>query len=216
VKFSHIPAFYPRVDASEAIPLTHADLGLPEDAHIYACTQNLRKIHPGMDMLFRSILERDGKGWILLVQYGTPQTAAALMERLGRSLGAAISRVKMLGHMERGHYLGLLARADALLDTSHYGGGQTSYDAIGMGAPIVTLPGATMRSRSTAAMLKAIGVEDTVASSAAEYAEKAVRIACDKAAREALSARIREGHGVLYENQAVIDEHIAFFRRIVN
>ena len=46
---------------------------------------------------------------------------------------------------------GLLLMADVLLDPLYFGGGNTTYEAIAIGVPIVTWPGPFMQGRVTQA-----------------------------------------------------------------
>ena len=51
---------------------------------------------------------------------------------------AEASRVVFLPRMSPDDFLHLQVRADVLLDTPHFGGGSTSYEAFAFGTPIVT------------------------------------------------------------------------------
>ena len=60
-------------------------------------------------------------------------------------------------------YLRVNLACDAMLDTLHWSGGNTTLDALACGLPVVTLPGAFMRGRQSAAMLRAVGADDLIA-----------------------------------------------------
>ncbi len=92
----------------------------------------------------------------------------------------------------------LNAVCDVMLDTLHWSGGNTFIDAIAAGLPIVTLPGALMRGRQSAAMLGILGLDELVAKDADDYVRKAVRIGNDRARRPELSQRIRERREALF------------------
>jgi len=62
-----------------------------------------------------------------------------------------------------------------------------------MKLPIVTLPGTEMRGRQSAGMLELMEMHDLVATDAADYVDKAVRIACEPGYRAALAQRIEQG-----------------------
>ena len=99
-------------------------------------------------------------------------------------------------------YLRLVALSDVILDTPHFNGGATTFDALAMGVPIVTLPGAYMRGRQTYSLYKRMGVMDCIVDTPQEYVDKAVRLATDVSYREEIQRKIlREqpphirGHG---------------------
>jgi len=86
-----------------------------------------------------------------------------------------------------------------VLDTLHWSGGNTSLDALAVGAPIVSLPGEFMRGRQTQAMLNAVGVPELVVECEAALVERAVALAADPAARHALRQRLLVGRGALFD-----------------
>ena len=71
-------------------------------------------------------------------------------------------------------YLALLGLCDVFLDSFHWSGGVTTFDALALGVPVVTLPGTRMRGRQSYGMLKELRIEDTIACDVDDY----VRIAC--------------------------------------
>jgi protein O-GlcNAc transferase len=80
---------------------------------------------------------------------------------------------------------------DVALDTFPFAGSTTTFDALVMGVPVVTLQGWNMMSRWTAAMLRGVGLDEFVAATPEEYIEIAARIAGDAARRAELRATLR-------------------------
>lgn len=115
--------------------------GLSTDQHIYLCVQNLRKLHPDFDGLIDGILWRDPRGLVVLIEDAQPLVTAQLRQRLQTNLPEVIDRVRFLARLPYGEYLNLLSLADVILDTVHFGGGVTAYEAFSVGKPVVTLPG---------------------------------------------------------------------------
>jgi len=84
-------------------------------------------------------------------------------------------------------------RLDLALDpVGGMSGGNTSCEALWMGAPLVTLAGDRMSSRITATIVDALGHPEWIARSEDEYIAKAVALARDVALRRALRAGQRE------------------------
>lgn len=146
----------------------------------YLCTQSLFKVHPDFDAMARDILKEDPSGLLHLFASRIPDLTRRMDERLHRSLGPLHDRVRWLDQVPHARYLRIVAAADVLLDTPHFTGGSTSYEALGLGRPVVTLRGGFMRGRQTAALLEHAGVADTLAENREEYVAAALRLGRDK------------------------------------
>jgi predicted O-linked N-acetylglucosamine transferase (SPINDLY family) len=86
-----------------------------------------------------------------------------------------------------------------MLVTRHWSGGNTTLDALACGLPVVTLPGAFMRGRQSAAMLRAVGAAEMIASDIDDYRAIASRVIDDSAWRLRMAATIRSGLGELFD-----------------
>ncbi|MDR0867328.1 MAG: tetratricopeptide repeat protein [Planctomycetota bacterium] len=89
------------------------------------------------------------------------------------------------------HYM-CYNQIDVALDTWPYNGTTTTFEALWMGAPVVTLTGETHASRVGASLLVNCGLEALIAQSPAEYAQKAVGLANNDLERAKLRATMRE------------------------
>jgi len=190
---------------------TRVQLGLPAEGTVYLCPQTLFKVHPDMDALVAGILAGDPAARVVFLEGKYPSWADLLRERLHAAVPGAAGRIAFLPQMGAADFVNLLALADVVLDTPHFNGMNTSLEAFAMGAPIVTLPGAYQRGRHTAGMYRRMGIDEAVASDAADYVRIALRLGTDRAARRALSQRILERCGVLYEDANVVREFERFF-----
>ena len=77
-------------------------------------------------------------------------------------------------------------------------------DAIAAALPFVTLPGALMRGRQSAAMLAALEMSGLVAGDADEYVKKAVALGRDREARRHASDAIRARRSALFSRDEPI------------
>ena len=75
------------------------------------------------------------------------------------------------GHLAR------LSQFDIALDPPKYTGTVTTLECLYAGVPVVTLEGQLHRSRVSASLLRAAGLEDLVAANEQEYVDKAARLA---------------------------------------
>ena len=103
-------------------------------------------------------------------------------------------------------YLRLVTLSDVILDTPHFNGGATTFDALAMGVPIVTLPGAYMRGRQTYALYKRMGLMDCVACTPQEYVYKAVRLATNHSYRKEIRQKILAGSNLIFEDNGMVKE----------
>jgi CRISPR-associated protein Csy1 len=100
--------------------------------------------------------------------------------------------------LQHAAYMRLNAACDVMLDSLHWSGGNTSIDAIAAALPVVTRPGRLMRGRQSAAMLRAMGLDELVAVDLDDHVAKAVALGRDPQRREAIAERIRAGRGALF------------------
>jgi predicted O-linked N-acetylglucosamine transferase (SPINDLY family) len=83
--------------------------------------------------------------------------------------------------------MALMAHFDVLLDPIHFGSGNTLYEAMVYGTPIVTWPGRHMRGRIVAGAYRQMGVADApVAERLEDYAPLALALGRDPARRRRL------------------------------
>lgn len=212
VLFENLPSYYfrPR-DPSNAD--MRERLGIGRDVRLYACPQTLIKFHPDFDDAVAMLLRRDAKGLLLLIENGNASWNRKLAARMARVAPDVAGRIRFVPAMPLPDFFALQRQADALLDTFHFGGGCSSYEALSAGAPVVTLPGASMRARVTLGWYDFLDERTWVARDAGDFVELAYRLANDRDAREASRRRIEEGLGALVENVAVVRELERFVER---
>jgi predicted O-linked N-acetylglucosamine transferase (SPINDLY family) len=214
VRLSHLPTYYYRPPDPAAAP-DRGRLGLPEDAHLYVCPQSLFKLHPDFDGIVGEILRRDGKGRLVLLEGQAAHWAECVRGRLARACPDVVERVVFVPRQSFEGFQNLLQVADVVLDPVHFTGGNSTYEGLALGAPIVTWPSGRMRGRVTYGCYRQMGWEELVAESHEGYVERAVRVATDREWRAAVCARIRETSGVLYEDRTPVRELEAFFETAV-
>ena len=193
--------------------------GLPPDRRIYLCPHSLYKIHPATDSLFLELLSRDPQAVLVFFAATTAGQRQAFIDRLQRGMQARglppRQQIKLLPYLSRSDFRSVMSVCDVMLDPLHWSGGRTSLDALTAGLPLVTLPGRLMRGRQSAAMLRTIGVEELIARDEEEYVAIALRIAQDRAYREAVCARISNGLPRLLDRSEPIEALAAALERMV-
>jgi predicted O-linked N-acetylglucosamine transferase (SPINDLY family) len=162
---------------------------------VFLCCQHLPKYLPQFDGVFADIARRVGD--VKFVFIGSPRSAeitARFHRRLGRAFAAAgldASRhVVMLSPMTTADFMGVARLCDVFLDSIGWSGYNSTLECLACDLPIVTWPGPLMRGRHSYAILRMLGVTETIAASATQYVDIAVRLARDPAWRMAIRDKI--------------------------
>ena len=154
---------------------------------------------------------RDPEALIVAIAGEQPRWTAALQARLAAQDEVLSRRIVFLPRVAPAAFRALIARMDLLLDTPHFGSGNTIYESLDLGVPTVTWPGAFMRGRLVAAIYDHLGIEDApIAARLQDYAPLAVAIASDGARRARISAQLKAKAPRLYRNEAAVREFEAF------
>src|SRR5690606_32257195 len=138
-----------------------AEPGLPTDAPLLLVPQSLFKLHPDIDPVLASIAAALPAVRLVLFRAPKSRWTTLVHQRLATALAAAGGderQILWLPAQSRDRYLAINAACDLMLDVPHWSGGNTSIDALHAGLPVVTSPGAYMRGRQSAAMLRLAGV----------------------------------------------------------
>ncbi|MFA7241736.1 MAG: tetratricopeptide repeat protein [Sulfuricellaceae bacterium] len=190
IRLNRLPCFYQPLIAPTEIPGRVA-LGLPETGMLYGCPQSLFKFHPDFDAVLAAIAEGDPAGRIVLLD-GLHYTAQ-LRARWAKTAPLLLERVLFLPPMPLDRFMALLAHLDVLLDPIHFGSGNTLYEAMVYGAPVVTWAGQFMRGRIVAAAYRQMGVNDApIAPRLEDYAPLALALGRDPERRRSLRQSLRE------------------------
>ncbi len=177
---------------------TRADLGLPENKHIYLCPMTPFKLHPEMDQIIGEVLRADGDGEVVFVINHQTELWERLKQRFARTLPDVVTRIRFLSHLPLPDFIELIRLSDVLLDTTKFNGGTTSLEALAVGTPIVTLPGEFLRQRCTFAMYNAMDWRECIAQDAQDYVRLAAEIARRPEYRAHLKQEILSRKSVLF------------------
>ncbi len=186
--------------------LSRAQLGMDEDTRYYLCPMMLQKIHPDFDWALAEILRRDPAAEIMLfADRARPLWQRQLEARFAHTVPESARRITFRPFAARDEFMSLLLASDAVLDTFHFSGGVTSYIALSLGVPVITLPDDQFRSRMTAGMLAQAGVADCVAHTREGYDELALRFAREPGLRADFACRIHAAHASLFATADAVD-----------
>jgi len=125
---------------------------------------------------------------------GVPEGFA--QARVLRAFGDAASRVRVNARVAPDAFRALVRGVDVALDPSPFSGATTTLEVLWQGVPVVSRPGATSASRSTASILAALGLDDWCAHDDGRYVAIVAAAGRDlprlAALRAALPARVAQ------------------------
>lgn len=213
VRFDELGVYFHRPGYAENMPRTL----LTEYAgtRLYVCVQTLFKLHPGFDSMLAAILRADPEGRLVFIRGQEEHMEMQIRARFARSFPDVVDRVVFVPPLSQARFFELLTLADVLLDTPFFGGGNTSYEAFSVAAPVVTLDRPLMRERITPALYRQMGMEDLIASTPEHYTALALRCAQDRDWRERVRDKIRRLSPRIYENERAVRLFERFFLRAV-
>ena len=169
--------------------LTRASVGLPDDAVVLACFNNIYKITPGVFACWLRILRRVPQAVLWLLDDNTWATSA--LRHHAESAGIGADRLKFAGRSTHAEYRERLTLVDLYIDTFPYNAGSTARDVLDAGVPMVTLAGQTMVSRMAGGLLHAAGFDQLITTSVEAYETRIAQLASQPDALEDLRRDLR-------------------------
>jgi protein O-GlcNAc transferase len=178
---------------AEATP-ARSECALPEDAFVFCCFNKAFKIAPDIFKIWMRILKTTPNSVLWLSEAGL--TAVANLRREAESNGVSPNRLIFATRVPSvADHLARLRQADLFLDTLPYNAHTTAADALWVGVPVLTCPGATFAARVAASLNRAIGLSELIVPSLEEYEMLALSLARDPARISALKAKLARHRG---------------------
>jgi predicted O-linked N-acetylglucosamine transferase (SPINDLY family) len=190
----YLPSFYvhdPIGDAPPVSPLPAARTG----AVTFGCLNNPVKINDRVLDLWARVLAAVPRSRLLLKyldRYASPDLQGRMRAPFA-ARGIAADRLVMLSRSEQqSQHLAAYRDIDVALDPFPFSGSTTSFEALWMGVPVLTLPGETAASRWTGAMLHALKLDCFIATSESEFVERATTLAASAGRLSDLRSSLRD------------------------
>ncbi|MCK9914779.1 tetratricopeptide repeat protein [Microbacteriaceae bacterium K1510] len=167
---------------------SRAEHGLPDDAFVFCCFNNLYKVTPPIfDVWMRLLKAVPGSVLWLTAAH---ETAQANLRSAAQACGVAAERIVISKRVNNQEHLARHRHADLVLDTLPYNAHTTAADALWMGVPIVTLLGEAFPGRVAASLLNAIGMTELVTTSLGDYEALSLKLARDPGALAAVRTKL--------------------------
>lgn len=178
---AQLPHSYQPNDRQRALPPapSRASLGLPDDAAVLCCFNQVYKISPHMLDLWAAILAQAPRAVLWMLAWN-PHAQANLTREL-QARGVGPERVFWAPKQNLAQHIARLRAADLFLDTWPCNAHTTASEALWAGVPVLTVPGPTFASRVAASLVAACGLPDLAAPDEASYIALAAALANEPA-----------------------------------
>ncbi|WP_075292714.1 hypothetical protein [Pararhizobium arenae] len=192
-KLCRMPESYQANDDTwRALPpaLSRRQLGLPENAIVFAAFNAIRKVTPATASLWMKILKATGNSvlWMLCEDHFARDNMLNFVE----ANGIARDRILFTDGADYEVHIARLRAADIGLDTFPYNGHTTTSDKLWAGLPVPTMKGTHFASRVSESLLTALDVPELIAENARDYVALCTRLATDHAALRAMKEKLAE------------------------
>ena len=141
----------------------------------FGCFNTIAKLNPRVIATWARILTAAPESRLLMKgrQFDHAAPRAAITEAFAQH-GIVAERLLLEGYTRRADYYEAFHRVDLGLDPFPFNGGMSTLDALWMGVPVLSLPGAGMWARQGAMILGALGLDEWLAPDLDAYVAKAV------------------------------------------
>jgi predicted O-linked N-acetylglucosamine transferase (SPINDLY family) len=174
-----------------------ADFGLPEEGLVFCSFNHDYKINPHMFKVWMELLRALPGSVLWLMKLN--DTAHANVAKAAQDHGVDAGRIVFATRVPAVEdHLARYSVADVFLDTYPYNGHTTAGDALLAGVPTVTMAGTSFASRVALSLFNDLQLSAGIASSYADYFDKAMVYATDANVRYNVQAylrsRVQAGH----------------------
>ncbi|MGA3067147.1 MAG: tetratricopeptide repeat protein [Tepidisphaeraceae bacterium] len=144
------------------------------DGVVFGCLSSSIKISDHSLNVWKRLLAQMPESRLVLLE-----PPRAQRDKILRALGEGRERIRFVASRPRAAYLELYHEIDIFLDSLPYNGHTTALDALVMGVPVVTRPGATAVGRAGVSILTNLGLTELIGKDDEAYISIAKRLAGD-------------------------------------
>ncbi|WP_321959066.1 tetratricopeptide repeat protein [Burkholderia cenocepacia] len=184
-----LPAIAPFMPAPNCPPVNLLP-ALHNGYTTYASFNRLNKLSPHVIEVWARVLHADPTARMALGAIGSEGDKQTLTEWFAAA-GIDASRLMFHRRSNIPVYMQQHHGVDLCLDAFPYTGSTTTLNALWMGVPTVTIPGATMAGRGSAGWLQHVGLDAYIATDEDDFVARALALGRDTAALQALRAGLR-------------------------
>lgn len=219
IRLPNLSIYYVPLEAPH-VDIKRETYGVRRDAVLYLCCQSLKKYLPQYDFIYPRIAAQVSNCQFLFISQDSNWLNHDFHLRISKAFEAADLHsddyLVMLPRLHPGEYHAVNCFSDIYLDSISWSGSNTTLEAIACNLPIVTLPGKYMRGRHSMAILKMLGVHETIAENFDDYIQKAIKLGENRNYRQEFSDKIRESKYRVYRDKASIIALENFFEKTID
>jgi len=201
------------------IDLDLRELDLDPDRPIALCPATPYKFLPAHDWTLAAIARDAPTSQLVFV---TDDIAPRLSDLIARRLRAAFENaeldydrhVRFIDQQSRPRYFALMRQSSIYLDTIAFSGFNTAMQAFECGLPVLTVEGRFLRNRFASGLLREMGVDELIATSAKAYVDNAVRLLTNPALLSATRSKIIERFPALLDRSDSVRAFEAFLESV--
>ncbi|GCA81660.1 UDP-glucose:protein N-beta-glucosyltransferase [Microcystis aeruginosa NIES-2521] len=198
---------------------TRLEMGLAEDKIIYLNCQSLFKYLPENDDIFPRIARQVPHSHFIFICHRSEFVTHCFQSRLSQAFDKYGLNWQdygvMMPQLEQNDYFQLNLLADIYLDNLSWSGGNTTLEAIACQLPVVTCPGEFMRGRHSYAILKRLGITETIATDKNHYLEIAIRLGLDNQWRQKIKDYTKMNIDTVFNDQTCVESLERFYQSVV-
>jgi predicted O-linked N-acetylglucosamine transferase (SPINDLY family) len=208
VRLPNLGLYYEPLEVP-SMEVDRAQLGLRSDAIVYWSGQSLFKYLPQYDEIYPRIAREVGNCQFAFIRFHAgSEVTRTFRSRLEQAFAAfglnAADHCVFLPRLPTEVFVAAVGVCDVVLDVPTWSGGNTTLEGLAHDTPIVTWPGPLMRGRHTAAILRRMGIAETIADTIDDYVAISVRLAHDSSWRTSVKQRMAATKGGVYRDRAYI------------
>jgi len=177
----HLPTFYLHDPIDDAPEITALPAHVGGNITFGSCN-NPAKLNLSVFLLWARVLAAVPGSRLVLKyfdRFNDPDVREYCLEAF-RDNGIESTRIEFLDDLnDRASHLKVYQQIDIALDPFPFTGSTTTFEALWMGVPVITMAGATMVGRWSSSMLRRIGHPDWIAHNVDEYIAISQRLASD-------------------------------------
>ena len=193
------------------------ELGLPENAFVFACFNANNKITSVEYDIWMRLLKKIKNSVLWL--YKSNDYSEINLKKEAENRGVESSRIIFADMLCNEEHLSRIRCADLFLDTFNFNAHTTASDALWSGVPVITKQGKSFSARVCSSLLTSLGLEELILQNNEEYEEKALSIATNKIYLEDLKYRLnlsRTSSALFDTKRFASDLEEIFFKLVKN
>lgn len=172
-------------------PIERSQIGLPEDAFVFASFNGNRKITLEMTEIWAEILKRTPNS-VLWIMRANMESQNNIIGRF-QKLGIPAKRLYFMKLEQYQDHINRIPLADLGLDTYPVNGHTTTSEQLWAGLPVLTVKGTNFASRVSESLLTNMGVPDLITQDREDYIRRAVELYENRGDLAAYRQRILDG-----------------------